>query len=115
MSDSNPVAVMDALVAAYNNRDADAFADLFAEEAVTYEHPGVPAQIGREAIRTFYTEGFARYPQGRTQILYRLVIGDYVIDHERVQRGPEHEPFDVIAINLVRAGRIHRLDLVRKS
>jgi hypothetical protein len=115
MSGASNVEVMEALIAAYNQRDADAFADLFAEDAVTYEHPGVPAQIGREAIRAFYTQGFALYPQGRTQILYRVVMGDLVIDHERVQRGPEHQPFDVIAINEVREGLIRRLDLVRKS
>lgn len=107
--------VIDALVHAYNSGNADAFAELFAEDAIAYEHPNIPAQIGREGIRAFYKKRFAEFPQNRTQVLHRIIIGDYVIDHERSQRSPDHEPFDVVAINELRDGFIQRLDLVRKA
>lgn len=110
----NVTDVIDALIEAYNAGDADAFANLFAENAITYEHPGVPAQTGRKAIRAFYKDGFSRFPELRTQVLHRIVLGNYVIDHERVQRSPELETFEVLAINEVRDGLIQRLDLVRK-
>lgn len=107
--------VMDALIAAYNASDADAFADLFAEDAVIYEHPGTPAQVGREEIRAFFKAGFAAHPQNRTEVLHRSVIGNYVIDHEQVRRSPDHAPFEVVAINEVRDGLVQRLDMVRKG
>lgn len=106
--------VVDALIEAYNASDADAFANLFAEDAVAYEHPGVPAQVGRESIRAFYKAGFAAHPENRTVVLHRIVIGNYVIDHEQVRRSPAHEPFETLAINEVRDGLVRRLDLVRK-
>lgn len=105
--------VVDALVRAYNASDADAFADLFAEDAIAYEHPGIPAQRGREEIRARYRQAFAAFPDNRTTVVHRIVIGDYVIDHERVQRHAEAEPFDTVAVNTVRNGLIHRLDVIR--
>lgn len=105
--------VVDALVRAYNAHDADAFAELFAEDAVAYDHPGIPAQRGREEIRAVYRQAFARFPDNRTVVVHRIVMGDYVIDHERVQRHAEAEPFDTVAVNEVRGGLIRRLDVIR--
>jgi hypothetical protein len=106
-------AVVDALVAAYNSHDAAAFANLFSVNAVAYEHPNQPAQIGRVGIQSFYTERFKALPELSTEILHRIVIGEYVIDHERVKRANSEIPFETLAINLIRDGLIQRLDIIR--
>jgi hypothetical protein len=105
--------VIDALVEAYNNSDADGFADFFAEDAIIYDPANVPAQVGREAIRAHYRAAFAKHPQNRTRVLGRLAVGPYVVDHEQVRRSPDHEPFEVIAINQVQNGQVVRLDMLR--
>ena len=105
--------LVDSLVDAYNAHDAQGFAAHFAEEANTYEHPGAMAQAGRQGIETHYSRRFAELPDLKTQVLHRIVIGDYVIDHERVHKGKNQETFDALAINLVKEGKIQRLDLVR--
>jgi uncharacterized protein (TIGR02246 family) len=110
---SSSARVVDALVEAYNAHDARAFAALFAEDAVAYEHPGKPAQIGRIGIQAYYEKRFAELPALRTEVLHRIVVGDYIIDHERVVREEGQPPFETVAINLVRDGVIHRLDIVR--
>ncbi len=105
--------IIDKLVAAYNNSDARAFADLFAENIVTFEHPNQVAQSGREMIFEFYQKVFAEFPQNRTEVLHRIVIGNRVLDHERVRRSPEAEPFECLAIYELKNGLIERFDIVR--
>lgn len=103
------------LVAAYDNGDARGFADCFTENAVTYEHPNNPAQTGRAEIYDYYKQIFAQFPKLKTEILYRAVIGNRVIDHERVRRTANGEPFDVIAIYEIENDLIARFDLVRQA
>ena len=105
--------IVDSLVEAYNAHDAQKFAAHFAEDANAYAHPSVLTQKGRAGIGAFYAQRFADLPELKTQVLHRIVIGDYVIDHERVQRSHDQPPFDTLAINLVKDGYIQRLDILR--
>jgi hypothetical protein len=107
--------VIDDLVVAYNNGNARAFADLFDVDAITYEHPNIVAQQTREGIYEYYKAVFAKFPNLKTQVLYRVEIGNRVIDHELVQRSPESEPFNVIAVYEIENDLITRLDLVRDN
>ena len=107
--------IINRLVAAYDAGDARAFADCFAANAVAYEHPNKPAQKGREAIYDYYRRVFAEFPALKTEILYRAVIGSRVIDHERVRRNPNGEPFEVMAIYEIENDLIVRFDLVREA
>lgn len=114
MSDSSDnTAVIDRLVEAYNAGDARAFADLFASDAVHAAYNNDQALVGREAIHARYIEVFSTYPQNRTDVVHRIAFGPYVVDHERVRRAPDLDPFDVVAIYTLASGLIQRIDLVR--
>lgn len=106
--------IIDQLVEAYNWGDARAFANLFTLEVVVYEHPNRPTQQSREEIFRRYTEVFKQFPFNCTEVVHRIVIGDWVIDHEKVRRSPEREPFDVVAVYELQDGAIKRLDFIRK-
>lgn len=111
-----PHPVIDQLVLAYNAGDAQAFSDLFSLNACVYEHPGQLTQQSRKALFAYYTDVFAAYPANQTQVLYRVTTGNRVIDHERVSRSADHQPFEVISIYELDAdGLICRLDFVRKD
>ena len=45
--------------------------------------------------------------------LARMVVGQTVIDHERVARGPDGPVFDVAAIYTFRDEKIARIDFIR--
>jgi hypothetical protein len=65
--------------------------------------------VGRkwvEAIFRRYVDVFARFPQNATKVLYRVAFDGVIVDHERVSRSPESEPFDVVAVNTIRDGKI---------
>lgn len=114
MIDSHPV--IDQLVEAYNAGDAVAFANLFSSNALVYEHPGRLTQQTRQEILAYYTQVFKTYPQNKTRVLYRVITGNRVIDHERVQRAADQQPFEVVTIyELDSEGLIQRLNFVRKD
>ena len=106
--------VIDRLVDAYNNHDAYAFAALFASNGRAFEHPGVAAQDGREAVRTFYEQRFAAAPGLRTEVRYRVDLGNRIVDHEYVTVGGSGAAFHCVAIYEIDDGAIVRVDLVRE-
>lgn len=103
-------------LAAYNARDLDAFAACFAPDVEVYEFPGVLAIKGQDAFRTRYAERFKS--EGLEAIaVHRAVIGDRVIDHERVWLNGRaaSEPTDLVVIYTVRDGLIARVDFIKEG
>lgn len=96
--------IIDSLVVAYNAQDARAFADHFALDAVHGLLHDNAQQKSREEIYQRYIEVFAMYPENRTEVVHRIVFGNCVIDHEKVTRSKNAEPFDVVAINTLESG-----------
>lgn len=107
-------AVIDKLVDAYNSGNARGFADLFSVDVTVYEFPNALVQQSREEIYEFYDDLFSKFPENRTEVLHRIIIGNRVIDHERVRRANDAEPFEVLTIYELQDGEIKRLDFVRK-
>lgn len=110
-----PHPTIDRLVDACNTHDARAFADQFADDARIYELPDILTQSNQEAIFEYYQHVFAQFPQNHTTVLHRIRIGKRVIDHERVQRSPDQEPFEVLTVYEVTDGLISRLDFIRDA
>jgi uncharacterized protein (TIGR02246 family) len=107
-----PEETVSALVDAYNARDAEAFAALFAEDATVALYPGQVRQRSRAEVHEHYRQSFAQYPDGGSVVAHRVVLGAFVVDHERMTRSPDEPALDLIAINEVRDGQIVRLELV---
>lgn len=106
---------IDHLVEGYNASDAAKFSECFAQEARVYEHPGILTQQSKDEIFRYYEKLFAQFPHNRTEILHRIVFDSKVIDHERVRRSPDVEPFEVLTIYEMRDGLIQRVDFIRKQ
>lgn len=87
MLDCVPEAVVDQQIAAYRARDAAAFAELYAPDAVLYDHPGTVLMRGRDEIRTKYAESFAASPNLVLTIETRIVNENYVVDKEVLKDG----------------------------
>jgi len=104
---ASPAAVVQRQLDAYNARDLDALMATYAPGACTYEHPGRLVASGaaeiraRLALRLQETNLHAR-------LMQRVVMGNIVIDHERVTRTfPEGTgTVDLVAIYEVTGGLI---------
>lgn len=108
-----PFDVVDAQFEAYNAQDLDAFCSFYADDAVLADFNGAPLAEGLEAIRARHAKLFADFPQNKANLLSRTIIGQRVIDHERVFRTPGGDAFEVAAIYTISDARIVRVDFVK--
>lgn len=93
-------------VEAYNARDLERFAATYAEDVQIYRMPSREASLsGRTALAEYYGANRFQNPALRADIVNRIVIGNKVIDHERV-RGIREQPVEVVAVYEVSGGLI---------
>lgn len=101
----------------YNRRDIEAFMALFCEDVEIFNHAdGKKIVAGAAACRQFYQELFEQSPRLHSQLLNRIVMGNKVIDHERItgRRGND-QPYELVMIYEVSGGKICRATVVRHS
>ncbi|MBL9175879.1 MAG: nuclear transport factor 2 family protein [Verrucomicrobiales bacterium] len=82
---SDPAAVVQRQLEAYNARDMDALLAAYSETAEFYEHPSTLLASGAAALRERFATRF-REPNLHAALLNRTVMGNFVVDHEEVQR-----------------------------
>jgi len=105
--ETDPAAVVQRQLDAYNARDVDALLAIYAEDAQMFEHPSKLLARGTEALRERFVARFQE-PNLRAVLLNRTVMGPIVVDHEEVFRTfPEGTgKVRLLMIYEVQAGRI---------
>lgn len=99
---------------AYNARDLEAFLATYGEDIEGFEHPSNPMFKGLAAMRESYGRMFRETPALHCRIVGRLVLGERVIDHERVT-GFGDRVVEAAAIYEVRGGLIRKVWFVRPT
>ncbi len=84
-SATGPEAVVQAQLDAYNARDLSAFLATYAEDAQLFEHPSKLLASGVAQLSERYAARFAE-PNLHAVVIKRIVMGNFVIDHETVTR-----------------------------
>lgn len=110
MSESfDPVVAVQQQLEAYNARDLQRFVDANTDDVEIYRLPGAePVLVGKAALAEHYrTKRFNR-PDLHAEVVQRMVLGNTVIDHERVT-GLEPMPVQVAAIYEVTSRGIRRV------
>jgi hypothetical protein len=112
-SSSNPEAIVQAQVEAYNAHDIDTFVATYTEDAQLFEHPAKLLAAGSAQLRERYAARF-KEPNLHAVIVKRIVMGNVVVDHERVTRTfPEGSGvIDAVAIYEVQNGKIAKAWLI---
>ena len=106
---SDPVTVVQRQLDAFNAKDLNALLAIYADDAEMYEHPDKLLAKGSAALRERYAVRFQE-PNLHAALLNRMVMGDIVIDHEKVTRTFPEGPgtVELIMTYEVKAGRIAR-------
>jgi hypothetical protein len=81
----DPENVVQRQLEAYNARDVEAILAICAEDAQQFEHPSTLIASGSAQLRKRFSVRFQE-PNLRAELLQRIVMGNMVIDHERVTR-----------------------------
>ena len=91
---------------AYNARDLERFLAEFADDVRVYRPPAAePAISGKQAFGEFYARERFNRPALHAELLNRMVLGNKIIDHERIT-GVRDEPFEMAVAYQVVDGRI---------
>ncbi len=113
------LATAQAMIAAYNAQDVDAYVSYMTDDACEANYRGAVLREGKEGTRSGLAAAFAKWPQNKAEIVEKQEIGDYVLFREHVTRGPASdgselvEPFEVIAVYSFEAGKCSRVEFVR--
>jgi hypothetical protein len=110
---SDPEAIVQAQLEAYNAHDIDAFMATYADDAQLFEHPAKLLAAGSAQLRERYAARF-KEPNLRAIVAKRIVMGNLVIDHERVTRTFPEGPglVEAVAIYETQGGKIVKVWLI---
>ena len=107
-------AITQAQLDAYNSQDLDAYCGFFTDDVVVANVAGEVTSTGIDAYRARYKDAFAKFPKNKAELLNRIVLGQTVVDHERVDRGDGVTPtFEVAAIYTFEGDKIARVDFAK--
>lgn len=101
----SPEAIVQAQLDAYNRRDLDAFLAFYTDDAVLKNYPDEVTQVGKEQMRARYAKRFENKAI-RAEVIQRMVMGRFVVDHERITAPPAKGEINAVAIYEVKDGKI---------
>lgn len=107
------VAIAVEMIDRYNAQDADAYVALMTEDACEAGYRGAVLREGREGVRSGLKAMFAQFPQNRADILSSYALGDTVVLHEKVERAPDGEKFEVMSIYSFEGDKVSRVEFIR--
>ncbi len=102
-------ATVDRQIAAYNAQDLEGFLATYADSVAVQNLGDTITVEGKGALRKSTKDWFAQAPQARSEVIDRMVMGPFVVDHERLTGVPDGAPVEVIGIFEVRDSLIRRV------
>jgi hypothetical protein len=109
----------EAMIAAYNARNADAYVACMTDDACEALYRGEVLREGKDSVRTFLNTLFADFPENVATVLDKRSLGENVVMRERVFRGEKSDgtskqtDFEVIAIYSFSGGLCSRVEFIR--
>jgi hypothetical protein len=109
-----PEDIIQQQVNAYNARDIEAFLTKYSPSVKIFDHPDSLLWSGLEEMRKVYTRRFESAPQLHCEIVNRIVLGNFVIDREKVTGLPDDQVINAVAIYAVQEGLIQQVWFLRE-
>ncbi len=97
------ISTVEAQLAAYNEQNLEAFLKFFSPSIKVFDYPGKRRTDGIDELRVTFEEFFKNAPNLNSEITNRMVLGNRVIDYEKVTGYSQNEKdvLNVIAIYTV--------------
>lgn len=94
---------------AYNAHDIEAFLEPYADDIELYDLPNKLISKGKDAMRQDYGKIFTNAPALHCELVNRMVVGNTVVDHERVTVVADKAPTEAVAIYKIENGKIKKV------
>ena len=105
----NPESVVQRQLDAYNDRDLDSFMACYSDEVQLFRPPQPqPLMQGQAAMAAHYATKRFNLPGLHAQLVQRMVVGNKVVDHERIS-GVRDEPYEAAVVFELSAGLITKV------
>ena len=105
----NPAHLVQRQLDAYNARNLQAFVACYSPDVQVYRPPAaVAAMTGSAALADFYARHRFNLPDLHAELLNRMVLGNKVVDHERVS-GVREQPFEAAVVYELDGAHIRRV------
>jgi hypothetical protein len=112
----SPVEVVQLQLEAYNRGNIDDFMAVFSEDIELWTlGESQPWSKGFDAVKSVYSNLFKNSPDLYSVVLNRSVIGNKVIDYERITGRNGGDELMLVMIYEVRDGKIFRATAVREK
>lgn len=100
---------------AYNNRNVIQFLEPYADDIKVYNYPEELLFEGKDKMREVYGKLFANSPELHCELVHRTVMGNVVIDQEKVTgvAGVGDKVVEALAIYTIKEGKIVEIRFVR--
>ncbi|CAL2055528.1 amidohydrolase family protein [Tenacibaculum sp. 190524A05c] len=95
----------------YNARNIEAFLEPYSEDFEIYNYPNTLRGKGKSNSKLRYKKLFEMYPNLHCEIVKRMVLGNKVIDYERIT-GVSEKPIEAIAIYEIENNKIKKVTFV---
>ncbi|WP_303316077.1 nuclear transport factor 2 family protein [Flavivirga abyssicola] len=108
---SNPESIVNKQLEAYNKGDIDVFMATYSNTIKLYKYPNSLISEGQEAMRKNYASFFEKAPNLNAQIVNRMVLGNKIVDNEKVTFNGN--TFYAVAIYEVQNGKISKVTFIQ--
>jgi hypothetical protein len=109
-----PEDIIQQQVNAYNARDIEAFLATYSPRIKIFDHPDSLLWSGLEEMRKAYMRRFESAPHLHCEIVNRIVLGNFVIDREKITGLPDDQVINAVVIYEVQEGFIKRVWLLKE-
>lgn len=110
---SDKVAIAEQMISHYNAQDADAYVALMTDDACEAGYRGATLREGKQGVRDGLKAMFVQFPQNRAEILSSYLLGETVVLHEKVERAPDGEKFEVMSVYSFDGDKVSRVEFIR--
>jgi hypothetical protein len=109
-----PEQLADLQLKGYNERNIDLFLQAYSDSVKVFDFPHTLSYKGKETMRKNYSGMFSKMLDLHCTLKSRIVLGNTVIDEERVVFSKEQPVFEAIAIYKMAHGKIQEVYFIRK-
>ena len=106
-----PEAIVQRQQNAYNAHNINAFMDTYADDIELYDYPATLFTKGKETMRKVYEGMFKQVSNLYCQVESRIVIGNKIIDKEKVRVGTQ--TVAAVAVYEVEKGKIKKITFIK--
>jgi hypothetical protein len=99
---------------AYNERNINKFLEAYSDSVKVYMFPDKLMYTGKDKMKSNYEGRFTSNPDLHCTLKSRMVLGNTVIDEERVLLNKSRPLLEAIAIYKVAAGKIQEVYFITK-